>query len=405
MAHQQLLVVDDHELALQTLCATAESLGWNANPLDSSEAAVSVMTGPGAHAYDVVLLDWHMPVMDGLGVAQRIRSKSPDTPIILVMVSSSERESVLALPESAAVDGVITKPVTSSSLYDAVLSAKRNHGQLQPISERIPYTRLSGVRVLVVDDSVLNREVAVNVLESEGAVCEVACDGLAACTLLKARPLDFDVVLMDVQMPTMDGYTATRQIRETPALRDLPVVGLSAGAFQQQRDDALASGMTEFVAKPFDVDQLVAVILNVTRARQLPAAPLTTSQPVPVDVIDRERGLRNWGSVPVFHAQLWRFLELHGDDARAIQQALTERAYERCSAAAHKLAGAAEAVGLRRVGEVARALELSARGSGAQRELAQALLAELEQSREAITREAEPKSSQPESVAADRRAR
>ena len=388
MAHQQVLVVDDHELALQTLCATAASLGWSTNPIGSGAAAVSVMTGPSARNYDVVLLDWHMPVVDGLSVAQLIRrtwGAALGSPIIL-MVSSSEREAMLARPESAAVDGIITKPVTSSSLYDAVLSAKRSRGQLGPISERAAQSRLPGVRVLVVDDSVLNREVAVNILKGEGALCEVACDGLEACTMLGARPQDFDVVLMDVQMPTMDGYTATQRIRDTPLLRDLPVVGLSAGAFKQQHDDALSAGMSDFVAKPFDVDQLVAVIARVTRGKERADVVATTSQPVP-GCIDTARGLRNWGSAPTFHAQLWRFLELHGEDPHAILRSLDERAYERCSRAAHKLAGAAEAVGLRRVGEVARALEVCANDTPEQRELALALLTEIEQSREAIAGE------------------
>ena len=405
MAHQQVLVVDDHELALKTLCATAASLGWSANAISSGEAAVSVMSGPKAQDYDVVLLDWHMPVLDGLGVASQIRQTcgSSHSPPIIIMVSSSEREAMLARPESAAVDGMITKPVTSSSLYDAVLSAKRSRGQLGPVAERASHARLPGVRVLVVDDSELNREVAMRILQSEGAVVEVAHDGLAACALLCARTADFDVVLMDVQMPTMDGYTATRRIRDTPALRDLPVVGLSAGAFKQQHDDALAAGMTDFVAKPFDVDQLVAVIARVTRSELRTRAALTASGPAPIhaDFLDTRCGLRNWGSLPAFQAQLWRFVDLHGDDPRAIVEALDQQAHERAKAAAHKLAGAAEAVGLRRVGEVAHALELSAEGTTEQRALAQTLVTELLQSREVIARYAPDPSQLPRSSAVE----
>jgi PAS domain S-box-containing protein len=397
MAHQQLLVVDDHELALQTMCATAASLGWSASALSSGEAAISVMSGSSARDYDVVLLDWHMPVVDGLNVASQIRrawGTSLTSPII-IMVSSSEREAMLSRPESAAVDGIITKPVTSSSLYDAVLSAKRSRGQLGPIAARTTQMRLPGVRVLVVDDSELNREVAVNILQGEGAHVEVACDGLAACELLDGRPLDFDVVLMDVQMPTMDGYSATQRIRQTPALRGLPIVGLSAGAFKQQHDDALASGMTDFVAKPFDVDQLVSVIARVTGADK-PARPVPAeSIPAPVEdgFIDIAVGLRHWGSATELHKQLWRFQELHGDDAQVLQRAVDERA---CKAIAHKLAGAAEVVGLRRVAELARALELSAEPG----ELVHSLQLALERTCEAITLYASRPAQQPSTSAA-----
>jgi HPt (histidine-containing phosphotransfer) domain-containing protein len=184
-------------------------------------------------------------------------------------------------------------------------------------------------------------------------------------------------------------------------------VGLSAGAFKQQHDDALAAGMTEFVAKPFDVDQLVAVIARVTRSKLRADAVVTTSRPVSVaapdyaDFIDTRSGLRNWGSIPVFHAQLWRFMELHGDDPRAIVEALDGGAHERVRAAAHKLAGAAEAVALRRIGEVARALEVSADGTSEQRELAGALVSELEQSREVIARYAPGPSQLPRSSAVE----
>jgi PAS domain S-box-containing protein len=403
MAHQHVLVVDDHELALQTLCATTASLGWSANALSSGTAAVSAMAGARAQHYDVVLLDWHMPVMDGLSVAVEIRrtwATKLSAPIV-IMVSASDREALLEHPESSAVDGILTKPVTSSSLYDAVLSAKRSRGQLGPVPVRAPQMRLRDVRVLVVDDSELNREVALRILEGEGAQIEMAGDGLVACELLASRPRDFDVVLMDVQMPTMDGYTATRRIRSNVALRALPIVGLSAGAFKQQHNDALAAGMTDFVAKPFDVDQLVAVIARLIRSDGVvPASkPVTSTAAIDVSLLDMARGLRNWGSERAYHTQLWRFLELHGADARAMLQALDERAYARCKAAAHKLAGAAEVMGLRRLGELARALEHSADGTPDQRSFVLSLQQESDHCREVINQHV-PRPSQQPSVSA-----
>jgi CheY-like chemotaxis protein len=132
MTHQHVLVVDDHELALHTMTETARSLGWDAHAVSSGETAVNIMTGPQGRCYDVVLLDWHMPGLDGLRAAAQIKARAQAlSSAIIIMVSSSDRSAILQQPENTAVDGVLTKPITSSSLYDAVLSAKQSRSQLQ----------------------------------------------------------------------------------------------------------------------------------------------------------------------------------------------------------------------------------------------------------------------------------
>ncbi|WP_139116050.1 response regulator, partial [Xanthomonas translucens] len=120
--------------------------------------------------------------------------------------------------------------------------------------------RLAGARLLVVDDSEINCEVAQRILEGEGALVELAHDGEQALQRLRRDPSRFQLLLMDVQMPTLDGYEATRLLREDPRLAGLPVIALTAGAYRQQQELALASGMNGFIAKPFQVEELIAII-------------------------------------------------------------------------------------------------------------------------------------------------
>ena len=134
---------------------------------------------------------------------------------------------------------------------------------------------LAGVRVLVVDDSEINRDVVKHILCDQGAVPSFACDGRQALDWLLAHPADVDIVLMDVQMPVMDGLQATRALRQLPQFQDLPVVALTAGAFQTQRTAALEAGVNHFISKPFDVPQTIALIARAHRrhAQGLPALP------------------------------------------------------------------------------------------------------------------------------------
>jgi CheY-like chemotaxis protein len=139
---------------------------------------------------------------------------------------------------------------------------------------RRPEKHLSGVRILVVDDIETNRDIVSKLLTSEGACCEVAENGRAAVERLRANPDGFDLVLMDVQMPEMDGLEATRMIRHDLGLSDLPVIALTAGAMKSQRQMALSAGMNSFISKPFRLKEMVATLTPWLRRNAIPLLPL-----------------------------------------------------------------------------------------------------------------------------------
>ena len=256
-----------------------------------------------------------------------------------------------------------------------------------PGSAGVPGQRLAGARVLVVDDIAVNRDIAVRLLAHEGASCEQADGGRQAVERLRAGPADFDLVLMDVQMPDMDGPGATRAIRGDLGLAELPIVALTAGALPSQREQALAAGMNGFVTKPFDLDLLVGTMRKLLgpgfRARSdagsgAPATGREDSGAFPaVPGIDaREATARLMGDRRLFYSIL---RALRDDFGNAVEQTRSDAGQGRRAAALarmHTLAGVAGSASANKVMALARALE-----AGFGREAAtgvEALLAELQ---------------------------
>jgi CheY-like chemotaxis protein len=218
----------------------------------------------------------------------------------------------------------------------------------------------------VVDDSEINREVACQILKGEGANVEVAENGAVAIMQLKARPDYFHLVLMDVQMPVMDGYAATQAIREIPELSHLPIIALTAGAFKSQRVVALDLGMDDFVAKPFDVNELVACIIRLVKRRQNGKTSLFIPETVaPIQVItfdelplfDVEQGLKKWRNVEFYQKYLRSFLQQHAQDAEHIHHEYQKGDNIAALVIIHKLVGVAGALSLKRVGRFAADIE------------------------------------------------
>jgi signal transduction histidine kinase/CheY-like chemotaxis protein/HPt (histidine-containing phosphotransfer) domain-containing protein len=376
MSKLEVLVADDSDVARENLALTARAMGWAPTLTDSGAAAVDQVRNrwQAAQPYDVLLLDWRMPGMDGLEAARAIRRvmEGQEAPIVL-MVTAYSHDELLKSVGSDLVDGVLNKPVTSSSLYNSVAEAMRRRGR--PTTSERPEAetaqRLAGVRALVVDDSDINREVASRILESEGAHVELAENGLVALEWLAAHVGAVDIVLMDVQMPIMDGYQATRSLRATPGLVDLPVVALTAGAFKIQQDEAREAGMNAFVAKPFAVDELIAVILRLTGPRQpavalpaVPAPPVADAPAAPppaagdtFEGIALDDAARIWRDLAVYRRFLAKFARDNTGSMEQLRLLLEQGNAKLAGALLHKLKGSAGNLALPELTHVAGRLE------------------------------------------------
>ena len=358
MTHQRVLIADDHPSARHALADVTAGLGWSSEVVESGAQAVAAVHESEDKPFDVILLDWRMPELDGLEAAERIRNvASQESSPIIVMVTAYDRSQLQRVPGSQVADVVLTKPVTSSCLYNAVQEAKCRRGSLTPaLNASAVVQRLVGIRVLVVDDSDINRDVAERILSGEGASVELAGDGSAALTALGNSPDGFDIVLMDMQMPVMDGYTATRQIRATEALAKMPVVALTAGAFKAQRDLALKAGVNAFVAKPFDVEQLVDTIVELTRAASPSASPKAApsgSPPSSHVVLNSARAASIWRDMDAYGRLLRKFAQTYADSIDGIVDLTAAEA----AALMHKMRGAAMQLGLEALGHQAGIVE------------------------------------------------
>ncbi|MGE5471244.1 MAG: response regulator [Bacteroidota bacterium] len=377
MAMQRVLIVDDSMIARDSLSAIAHSLGWHAETADSGDAAITRWQSQAAtgRPFDVALIDWLIPGMDGIAIADAIRANCAGTDVkpIIVMVTAHTSELMRQRQELTIVDLVLSKPVTASILFNGIAEAKRRSGQPGLLREGgTRGKRLPGLRVMVVDDSEINCEVAARILESEGARVQTLSDGAAAVDWLRQWPDLIDVVLMDVQMPLMDGYETTRRIRAELQGNELPIIALTAGAFSYQRDAALGAGMNDFLSKPFDVNTMVATLQRWTGVRpmQLPspeAEPEKAPDPVTAALssvlrnlpgIDLERGLAAWGKdVAGYRKYLRRFADSYAGAGRQIAESARSGDREGAAALAHKLAGAAGNLGLPDVERLARAAD------------------------------------------------
>jgi CheY-like chemotaxis protein/HPt (histidine-containing phosphotransfer) domain-containing protein len=257
----KLLIVDDSEAARQSLLETVEALGWTGEAVGSGADAVERMGGAGVDEFDVMLLDWRMPGMDGLETARRIKQApiSSAAPMVL-MVAGFNREDWQNEDGAGFADAVLVKPVTEAALASAVAQATGGSGKSDREKRKGP--RLSGLRILVVEDNALNQEVARKILQNEGAMVEVLSDGRLAVDYLRLARAEVDIVLMDAQMPVMDGFEASTYIRQTLQIQDLPILAVTAGVRASDKQKCLSAGMTDFVAKPLDVEILLSAILR-----------------------------------------------------------------------------------------------------------------------------------------------
>jgi PAS domain S-box-containing protein len=274
----RLLVVDDNPTSADVLSRTVQALGWTAqHALSGREALERVRRVAGTAApYDVILMDWRMSDLDGVATARLIHEELPDgqAPHMIMVTAYADQ---LSLLEPSSHKGLfastLSKPVTPRQLRDCVLGVVEGRPMPAPMPppERQP-KRLAGLHVLVVEDNAVNRQVASGLLHLEGANVTLAGNGFEAIAALADAPNTYDAVLMDVQMPEMDGLEATRRIRQDTRFTGLPIIAMTANASTEDRQACLAAGMDDHLSKPVDLAGLVKCLNAwVERGRPEPA--------------------------------------------------------------------------------------------------------------------------------------
>ena len=376
LAGIRVLVVDDNAQAREILSDSVRGFGLRVQSVASGEEAIGEITAADAgDAYGLVLMDWHMPLMDGLQASRMIKRGGNLKHIPrVVMVTAFGREDVRTEAEQIGLDGYLLKPVNPSVLYDTIMDlfGSREGGSTEPLvgSHGPAVNDANGVRVLLVEDNEMNQQVAAELLESGGAIVTISNHGGEAVRILTEGPQPplFDVVLMDLQMPEMDGYTATKLLRDNPRFRDLAIIAMTAHALVEERQRCLDAGMNDHVTKPIDPDALFGTLKRWTTPRPAPA-PANVARPAETDVlvpeiegIDTAGGLRRVaGNKRLYRSLLGQMASKHGDAAAQVTAALRSADRELAGRIAHTVKGVAGNLGIGSVQIAAEELERAIR--------------------------------------------
>jgi two-component system sensor histidine kinase/response regulator len=280
------LVVDDNAQAREILTDALRVFALRANSVASGEDAVrEIADADSQDPYRLVLMDWHMPGMDGLEASRIIKRNDRLKHIPkIVMVTAFGREDIRNQAEEIGVDSYLLKPVNSSLLYDTLVDlfgmAASEHQPRRRAADAVQYDA-TGIRVLLVEDNEVNQQVATELLQSAGAIVALASHGAEAVKILTegAQPPPFDIVFMDLQMPEMDGITATKLLRSDSRLKKIPIIAMTAHALVEERQRCIDAGMNDHVSKPIDPDALFSTLLKWAKPKPEPASRPAAESP------------------------------------------------------------------------------------------------------------------------------
>lgn len=275
--NRRVLVADDNAHARRVLAEQLRSLSFRVDEAGSGQEAVErvVAADTDGLPYAVVFVDWKMPELDGLAVAGQLRRRPVHTSCPRLVLLAAGGHDLRAGLDDPHIDAVLAKPVTPGALRNVLteLFNPTQAGKASNAAANEGWERLDGRAILLVEDNPINQEVVQDLLELVGARVTLAGDGLRGIELLQSRP--FDLVLMDIHMPTMDGFEATAEIRKDPRFAQLPIVALTANALEGDLERCLAAGMNDYIAKPIHPGRMFATLARHLQAvsEHPPAGP------------------------------------------------------------------------------------------------------------------------------------
>jgi two-component system, sensor histidine kinase and response regulator len=368
LARLRVLVVDDNPAAREILQEGLSTLAKSVDAVGSGkEAIAAIQERDGTDPYDLVFMDWRMPGMDGLQASRYIKSDETlrHRPAI-VLVTAFGREEVREEAERLQLDGFLLKPVTKSMIVDTLVDVFADgHEDLRGAADLDQSSRLRGARILVTEDNAINQQIAVELLEGAGAIVTVANNGREAVEMVSGPghpPLD--VVLMDLQMPEMDGYQATAKLRADARLAALPIIAMTAHATVEERQRCLAAGMNDHVAKPIDPAALFEAVARFYKPAEGLLVPDQPSGPPPqegmpsIAGLDTNDGLSRVGGNRKLYVKILR--QFAEEQSRAFDQvadALSKGNHALAERLAHTLKGVAGNIGAGGVQSAAGVLE------------------------------------------------
>jgi len=386
LAGLRILIVDDNASVRQVLADACTALGWETRTAAGGAAALSLLQESARNwpaisemPFDLMLLDSAMPGMDGISMLMQARSDQRLTvPPVIMMVADNASENLQRIADGLQIGAILTKPATPSRLLAAVTTVRS--GRAQGLSVPLPTPlsgRLAGLRILLVEDNEINQEVAQYILLHAGARVDVAAHGGIAVTMLQAMLADgverYDAVLMDLQMPVMNGFDATTAIRAM-GLVTLPVVAMTANAMEEDRRHAIACGMNAHIAKPIEVDELIDTLTRLAPPRPAHAPSNGAGGadddgdaldiPAQLPGIDLKAALQRFGgNYRAFVGLFKRFENSQGDTVAETRRLIAAGERRAAAQMLHRLRGVAANLGANDVSTLASLAEIALNGA------------------------------------------
>jgi two-component system sensor histidine kinase/response regulator len=312
------LLADDSESARMVLTEMLESLGFNVLVASNAPDAKKIWNDVLERGDEIALLvvDWKMPGMTGLELVRDIKDGGPEKVPSVVMVTSHGAEAVRDALNKNLVDGLLIKPIGISTLNDTIADVlHQDQRRIRSSREEVDFMEsyrqhLKGVRLLLVEDNEINMDLATELLEDVGAIVDAAVNGMMAVEMALGQ--SYDLVLMDIQMPEMDGLAATREIRKQLMSDQLPIVAMTAHAIKGEYEKSLAAGMNDHITKPIDPDVLYKTLVKHIRGVSMDSSTSTSGNQrkssISIAGLKYDEGLRRSGSKTAsYHTLLHKF--------------------------------------------------------------------------------------------------
>ena len=379
-----ILVVDDNPTSLGIISEMLKKYGFSVSSADSADAAYKLITDASdSQPFDLAFVDWMMPEKDGITFNRMMRD-DPEIfllPKVYLMTAYGRDDALSSAEKEPNIVDVLEKPIIPPVLFNAVidvLGKEKSTGDVQILSTsyvKRAEENLRGSRILLVEDNIVNQDVALEMLTRVGIAVEVAGDGSEALKILEVY--EFDGVLMDCQLPVMDGYEAAGEIRKNIKLQDLPVIAMTANVLAGDRDKSLAAGMNDHINKPFQPEEFYAILTRWIKPSGLLSTDLTTGEPVKpeedfvfpaMEGINIDAGLRTAGrNSKTYKDLLLKFKNLYATFSDDFAADLKSQDFKSLERMAHSLKGSAGTIGAEETAAAASLLESAIRsGEGEQ---------------------------------------
>jgi signal transduction histidine kinase/DNA-binding response OmpR family regulator len=401
---KRVLIVEDNPVARVVLGEGMQQLPLEVDLVaNGADALAAIRANDGTRPYAAVFTDWHMPKFDGIDLINAVRAdQSLKSPPKMIMIGTHTSEEDRLRIDNAQADGFMMKPVTTAMITHTLFDLFEPGSQPEPEFTEIVVPEFKDIAVLLVEDNMLNQQLALELMQEAGITVEVAANGQIALDMLAANAVRYDLVLMDLQMPEMDGFEATRIIRADARLDALPIVAMTAHAMESDRARCLAVGMNDHLSKPIDPEELyhtiarwcspdghASALANATRAA---AALKVDPEGLAIEGVDVLGGIRRAMGNKQFYLQLLaHFRKDQGATVNKLRQALESGDRVVAERVAHTLKGAAGLIGASYVQGLAGELETELRRNAKDRVLLP-LLEQLERDMQSLLEQLSPES-------------